>query len=104
MGDDSVAFVTGFVVEGGTEWWELGQILDRHRRADCGTGVCPIAGLADVRSWPPVWLVRGVILLPVVGPELQTEKNKGNSHLTEQVLAAGPVVTGVTFWRPGWLL
>lgn len=49
----------------------IGAPRGRHR-ADCGMAVWPVTALADMRSWPPAGLVRGAILLPVVGPELQT--------------------------------
>lgn len=50
----------------------IGADLGRAQESRLWHGALPHTGLADMRSWPPVWLARGVILLPVVGPELQT--------------------------------
>lgn len=50
MGNDSVAFVTGFVEDEGTELWELGLTSGRHGQGTLWQEICPMAGLADTPS------------------------------------------------------
>lgn len=59
MGDDSVAFVTGFVGDRGTKLWELGQTLGGHGLWQGGLPCCWSARQTQSGEWEGV-TVEGV--------------------------------------------